>query len=110
MILGLFIRSFSASFVLMSLLIEMHTHVLKYTFQLFNFEEEGVSWLYYCSKREEMALTQSHVSVDMMFLIIAGSQCFVEEVVAVTWFVDPSYVEKGMFDLPCCFKGSLYAG
>lgn len=46
----------------------------------------------------------------MMFLIIAGSQCFVEEVAAVTWFVDPSYVEKGMFDLPCCFKGSLYAG
>lgn len=46
----------------------------------------------------------------MMILIIAGSLCFVEEVVAVTWSVDPSYVEKGMFDFPCCFKGSLYAG
>lgn len=50
-----------------------------------------------------------HVWLDMMFLIIASSH-FVEEVVAVTWFVDPSHVEKGMFDLPCCFKGSLYAG
>lgn len=53
--------------------------------------------------------TRLHVWLDMMFLIIASSR-FVEEVVAVTWFVDPSYVEKGMFDLPCCFKGSLYAG
>lgn len=34
----------------------------------------------------------------MMVLIIPGSQRFVEEVVAVTWFVDPSYAEKGMFD------------
>lgn len=28
-----------------------------------------------------------------------------EEVGAVTWFVDPSHAEKGMFDLPCCFEG-----
>lgn len=45
-----------------------------------------------------------------MFLIIPDSQCFVGEVVAVPWFVDSSYVEKGMFDLPYCFKGNLYAG
>lgn len=50
-------------------------------------------------------LFQLNSARGSMRWFLITSRRFVEEVV-----VDPSSEEKGMFELPCCLKGSPYAG